>query len=110
MLRPLEVLLERSVSEEAEKLGGRKRAGAKADKPTTVRHSDQVCSLVQVQVQIHVHVQVQPWRPFAAEITHLGEDIFGGGVSRLVTLSFTFSVCAVDVLGAIEAKVDSAGN
>jgi hypothetical protein len=45
MLRPLEVLLERSVSEEAEKLGGRKRAGAKADKPTTVRHSDQVCSL-----------------------------------------------------------------
>jgi hypothetical protein len=63
-------------------------------------------ALVQVQVQ----VPVQPWRPFTAEITHLGEDIFGGGVSRLGTLSFMFSVCAVDVLGAIEAKVDSAGN
>jgi hypothetical protein len=65
-------------------------------------------ALVQVQIQVHVHVQ--PWRPFAAEITHLGEDIFGGGVSRLGRLSFTFSVCTVDVLGAIEAKVDSAGN
>ena len=105
MLRPLEVLLERCVSEEAEKLGGCKRAGAKADKPTTAVHRDQTC-------RRKPNVQVAPPRPLAprGEAYMGGEDILGGGVSRLETSVFALSVCAADVLDAMDARVDSAGS
>jgi hypothetical protein len=56
--------------------------------------------------------QAQPWRLLGHRTqTYVGgEDILGGGVFCLETSSFTLSVCAVDVLDAMEARVDSAGS
>jgi hypothetical protein len=98
MLRPLEGLLERRVSEEREKL-------EVGDKPLFLlrRGIPPRCAVV---------VQVKSRRTLAGHVeTYLGgDDIFNGGEFRLTISVFSLSVYVAEVVDATEASVDSAGS